>query len=201
MEITFSQIGTAALDGKNTGGDSRCSGEMLLVVQRVTTHGHTRDAVYIVIPPEHDLKQTTHYYSPLAHTRNSNSEPPCCSEGQPTATGTPVTSLPWQRPPLLPPSDTHCLTTVFLPTTPGFLTSFSSAFTPPPAVLLVGSSALHAPCCPWKIQPVTHCVRHHNPDCRHCNTAPITAVRDTKVCSVRVQHLLRSWAVSCTPFP
>lgn len=58
MEITFSQLGTAALDGKNTGDDN----EMLLIlVQWVTSHEHTFDAVYIAIPPEHYMKQTTRY--------------------------------------------------------------------------------------------------------------------------------------------
>lgn len=58
MEITFSQLGIVASDGKNTGDDE----EMLLIlVQCVTPHGHTFDAVYIAIPPEHYLKQTTRY--------------------------------------------------------------------------------------------------------------------------------------------
>lgn len=53
------------------------------------------------------------------------------------ATGTPVTSLPWQHPPttsLL--TSTHSPALVFLPTTPGFLVSFSRPFVPALPVLV-----------------------------------------------------------------
>lgn len=93
----------------------------------------------------------------------------------------------------LHPTRQHSLSNLRLFThhPPGSVASFSSTFSPTPPFWYVSSwAAPHAPCCPWNIQPATHCMHHHNPNCRHCSTAPIIALRDTKTASLW-------WAITC----